>query len=103
MARVEEVIDPRLVRRDLTGGRRTDRRSRLGHGGATRHGCRVAGQVVEGAVPYREAWTLQHALHAEYADGVDRLLLVEHPPTYTLGATAIGATSWSIPRPSAPR
>ncbi len=62
-----------------------------------------------GAVPYREAWTLQHALHAEYADGVDRLLLVEHPPTYTLGRngdrsnvlvdpTAVGAEMIDVDR-----
>jgi lipoic acid synthetase len=39
-----------------------------------------------GTVPYREAWTLQQALHADRPGlGEDRLLLLEHPPTYTLG------------------
>ena len=39
-----------------------------------------------GTVPYREAWTLQQALHRDLAgSGEDRLLLLEHPPTYTLG------------------
>ena len=39
-----------------------------------------------GTVPYREAYTLQHALAA--AAGNDYLLLLEHPHTYTLGAHA---------------
>lgn len=42
-----------------------------------------------GSVPYREAWSLQQALHADTAGGgEDRLLLLEHPPTYTLGRNA---------------
>lgn len=42
-----------------------------------------------GTVPYREAWSLQQALHADpSASGDDRLLLLEHPPTYTLGRNA---------------
>jgi lipoic acid synthetase len=42
-----------------------------------------------GTVPYREAWSLQQALHADVAgSGEDRLLLLEHPPTYTLGRNA---------------
>ena len=42
-----------------------------------------------GTVPYREAWTLQQVLHADPAgSGQDRLLLLEHPPTYTLGRNA---------------
>jgi len=38
-----------------------------------------------GRVPYEEAWDLQHAFAAGVAD---RLLLLEHPPTYTLGRNA---------------
>ncbi len=42
-----------------------------------------------GTVAYREAWALQQALHADPAGtGEDRLLLLEHPPTYTLGRNA---------------
>jgi lipoic acid synthetase len=42
-----------------------------------------------GTVPYREAWSLQQALHADPSgSGEDRLLLLEHPPTYTLGRNA---------------
>ena len=45
-----------------------------------------------GRLPYEEAWDLQRALHAgrvaERAD--DYLLLLEHPPTYTLGRNADG-------------
>lgn len=42
-----------------------------------------------GTVPYREAWSLQQALHADLpGSGEDRLLLLEHPPTYTLGRNA---------------
>ena len=42
-----------------------------------------------GRVPYHEAWSLQKALHASpVATPDDRLLLVEHPPTYTLGRNA---------------
>jgi lipoic acid synthetase len=39
-----------------------------------------------GQVPYREAHTLQRALHAR--SGADHLLLLEHPHVYTLGRTA---------------
>jgi lipoyl synthase len=39
-----------------------------------------------GAVPYHEAYALQHALATEATD--DYLLLLEHPHTYTLGAHA---------------
>ncbi|HLU42830.1 MAG TPA: lipoyl synthase [Microthrixaceae bacterium] len=42
-----------------------------------------------GTVRYHEAWALQRALHADAAGtGDDRLLLLEHPPTYTLGRNA---------------
>ncbi len=39
-----------------------------------------------GRVPYREADQLQRALHERAVD--DYLLLLEHPPVYTLGSTA---------------
>ncbi|HEY6622225.1 MAG TPA: lipoyl synthase [Acidimicrobiales bacterium] len=39
-----------------------------------------------GRVPYREAWALQRALCRRSAD--DYLLLLEHPPVYTLGVRA---------------
>ena len=39
-----------------------------------------------GTVPYREAFTLQHALAAEADD--DYLLILQHPHTYTLGSHA---------------
>ena len=40
-----------------------------------------------GQVPYSEAWDLQKRLAAERIDGLrpDTLLLLEHPPVYTLG------------------
>ena len=41
-----------------------------------------------GRLPYREAWDLQRALHegrVEGRTGDDYLLLLEHPPTYTIG------------------
>jgi lipoyl synthase len=41
-----------------------------------------------GRVPYQEAWDLQRALHEGRASGraaADYLLLLEHPPTYTIG------------------
>jgi lipoyl(octanoyl) transferase len=39
-----------------------------------------------GTLAYREAWRLQEAAHAEVlAGGVERILLVEHPPVITLG------------------
>ena len=42
-----------------------------------------------GTVRYRDAWALQRALHADpNARGEDHLLLLEHPPTYTLGRNA---------------
>jgi len=45
-----------------------------------------------GRLPYEEAWDLQRALHQgrveDRAD--DYLLLLEHPPTYTLGRNADG-------------
>ncbi len=44
-----------------------------------------------GHVAYAEAWALQNRLAEERgAGGVDRLLLVEHPPTYTLGSAGHG-------------
>lgn len=39
-----------------------------------------------GRVPYREAWDLQRALSRRSVD--DYLLLLEHPPVYTLGTNA---------------
>ncbi|MBM3694686.1 MAG: lipoyl synthase [Actinobacteria bacterium] len=44
-----------------------------------------------GRLPYREAWDLQRAFHEGRASGraaADYLLLLEHPPTYTLGTGA---------------
>jgi len=42
-----------------------------------------------GCVAYAEAWELQNRLaEARGEDGVDRLLLLEHPHTYTLGSSA---------------
>ena len=42
-----------------------------------------------GTVRYRDAWALQQGLHADRSGGgEDRLLLLEHPPTYTLGRNA---------------
>ncbi|MBI4872307.1 MAG: lipoyl(octanoyl) transferase LipB [Candidatus Riflebacteria bacterium] len=43
-----------------------------------------------GRVPYREAWELQRRLFEERAHGAvgDTLLLMEHPPTITLGRSA---------------
>src|SRR5215216_5524877 len=45
-----------------------------------------------GRVPYAEAWELQNRLADERgklgADGQDRLLLLQHPHTYTLGSSA---------------
>ena len=40
-----------------------------------------------GVVDYREAWELQRSLAVEVADGArpDTVLLLEHPPTVTLG------------------
>ena len=39
-----------------------------------------------GLVPYKEAWRLQQALHAEVVAGAeDVTLLLEHPPVYTAG------------------
>jgi lipoyl(octanoyl) transferase len=45
---------------------------------------------VLGCVPYGEALALQESLVAAHADGAvdDELLLVEHPPVYTLGRGA---------------
>jgi lipoate-protein ligase B len=39
-----------------------------------------------GSTPYTEAWTLQQRLAADVRDGgTPTLILLEHPPTYTLG------------------
>jgi lipoyl(octanoyl) transferase len=40
-----------------------------------------------GLVPYREAWDLQRSIAAEVASGArpDTVMLLEHPPTITLG------------------
>jgi len=44
-----------------------------------------------GLLPYREAWTLQKELVAQRVagEGVDSLLLLEHPPVYTLGRNSL--------------
>jgi lipoyl(octanoyl) transferase len=46
--------------------------------------------LTPGLVPYREAWELQRAVAAEVAEGArpDTILLLEHPPTVTLGRRA---------------
>jgi len=47
-----------------------------------------------GRLPYREAWDLQRALHEGRVTGRsrdDRLLLLEHPPTYTVGRNGDGS------------
>ncbi len=47
-----------------------------------------------GRLPYREAWDLQRAFHEGRAEGRsddDYLLLLEHPPTYTIGRNGDGA------------
>jgi hypothetical protein len=43
-----------------------------------------------GLVPYQQAWDLQRRLHAERVEGTrpDTLLLLQHPPVYTLGRNA---------------
>ncbi len=58
------------------------------HGGTAPSGGRRPLEVHElGSVPYREAWELQHRLFERRAAGAipDTLLLLEHPPTITLG------------------
>lgn len=58
------------------------------HGGTAPSGSRRPLDVFElGRVPYREAWELQHRLFEQRAASAipDTLLLVEHPPTITLG------------------
>jgi lipoyl(octanoyl) transferase len=48
---------------------------------------RAASVLNLGLVPYREAWDLQRSIAAEVATGdrPDTVLLLEHPPTITLG------------------
>lgn len=45
-----------------------------------------------GQVPYNDVWALQNRLAEERSsagdEGIDRLLLLEHPHTYTLGSSA---------------
>ena len=57
-----------------------------------------------GRVPYREALDLQHALFESAAS--DQLLLLEHPPVYTLGVRAttehILTPPASVGRPDTP-
>ena len=47
-----------------------------------------------GRMPYEEAWDLQRAFREGRVDGRSRddyLLLVEHPPTYTIGRNGDGS------------
>ena len=47
-----------------------------------------------GILGYRDAWRRQEAVHAGVADGgAEHLLLVEHPPTITLGRRAADSRS----------
>ena len=42
-----------------------------------------------GTMPYRAAWAVQEAVHAEVVEGAEeRILLVEHPPVITFGRRA---------------
>jgi lipoyl(octanoyl) transferase len=52
-----------------------------------------------GRVPYREAVERQHAVRdaLKRGEGVDHLLLVEHPPVYTLGRNATAADILAAP------
>jgi lipoic acid synthetase len=53
-----------------------------------------------GRVPYPEAWDLQRALHEGRASGraaADYLLLLEHPPVYTVGRAGDGANLLASP------
>ncbi|HHC08004.1 MAG TPA: lipoyl synthase [Actinobacteria bacterium] len=47
-----------------------------------------------GRLPYDEAWDLQRAIHAARAEGRsrdDHVLLLEHPPVYTIGRNGDGS------------
>ena len=47
-----------------------------------------------GRLPYQEAWDLQRALHEGRVSGRsddDYLVLLEHPPTYTIGRNGDGS------------
>jgi lipoyl(octanoyl) transferase len=52
-----------------------------------------------GLVPFRQAWAWQQALvaHRQNGDGDDVLVLLEHPPTYTLGRRADPANLLASP------
>ena len=52
-----------------------------------------------GRVPYREAVERQHAVREaiKRGEGVDHLLLLEHPPVYTLGRNATAADILAAP------
>jgi len=52
-----------------------------------------------GRVPYREAVERQHAARdaIKRGEGVERLLLLEHPPVYTLGRNASAADVLAAP------
>ncbi|WP_102128212.1 lipoyl(octanoyl) transferase LipB [Deinococcus planocerae] len=52
-----------------------------------------------GVLPYREAWDVQHDVHARVsAGGRPTLLLVEHPPVLTLGRKAKEGTNIVVTR-----
>jgi lipoyl(octanoyl) transferase len=46
-----------------------------------------------GYMEYGEAWAWQRNVHAQVRDGIwpDTVLLVEHPPVYTIGRGALGS------------
>ncbi|MFH1329930.1 MAG: lipoyl synthase [Actinomycetota bacterium] len=53
-----------------------------------------------GRMPYQEAWDLQRAFHEGRASGraaADYLLLLEHPPTYTIGTGGNAANVLATP------
>lgn len=53
-----------------------------------------------GRLPYLEAWDLQKALWRGRTEGRadDYLLLLEHPPVYTVGRNGDGSNLWSARR-----
>lgn len=81
----------------VAAGSRAGSEPAAGSGSASSPGPGGSGAALRvrwlGTVPYREAWSLQQALHRGPAAGPigDHLLVLEHPHVYTLGRNAHAA------------
>ncbi len=90
----------------VNGGGADEGHQAWGHGDDQADGTLFPCELYDlGLIPYETAWALQKTLVQSHRDGPqpDRLLLVEHPPVYTLGqGSTLAHLKFSIDAPPYP-